>query len=76
MPKQKTYLSDKYVYNKQEISISQTSNDSSNSSTQSKTKNNNLYCNLSICSPIRLTFKRKYKNLEKITLGEYSKIIT
>ena len=69
----KTYLSDKYVYNKQEISISQTSNDSSNSSTQSKTKNNNLYCNLSICSPIRLTFKRKYKNLEKITLGEYSK---
>ena len=69
----KTYKSDKNIYNKQEISISQTSNESSNSSTQSKTKHNNIFYNLSISSPIRLIFKRKYKNLEKITLGEYSK---
>ena len=69
----KVYKSDKNLLNKQEISISQTSNESSNSSTQSKTKHNNIFYNLSISSPIRLIFKRKYKNLEKITLGEYSK---
>ena len=69
----KTYKSDKNVYNKQDISISQTSNESSNSSTQSKTKNNNICYHLSISSPITLVFKGKYKNLEKMTLGEYSK---
>jgi len=48
----RTYISDKNVYNKQNISISQSSNESSNSSTQSKTKNNNINFNLSINSPI------------------------
>ena len=57
------------ILDKAEFNISKSSNNSnSNSSSNSKFINN-----LSITSPINLTYQAKYKNLDKYTFGEYSK---
>ena len=53
------------ILDKAEINISKSSNNSSSSSTSKY--------NLSIESPIILSFPSKYKNLDKFTNGEYSK---
>ena len=56
------------ILDKAEINISKSSISNSNSSSNSKLSNN-----LSIESPMNFSFQAKYKNLENLTLGEYSK---